>query len=253
MPRLRLFSTPAIVLRRVDHGEADRLLTLLTPTRGLVRAIAKGARRITSRKAGHIELFARAHVLLAQGRNFDVLTQAELIEPHQRLREDVLRGSLAHYFCELVEQFAPEYADSSALFDLLAEGLLWLCDVADPLLTARAFEMRLLTLEGYRPELFRCVQTGEPLPETVPAAFSPQLGGVLSRKAAEHCRDARPISAAALSLLRVLQTQQPEVWQQLRPEAALHDELERITQAYWHHILERRLRSQAMVHQVAQG
>lgn len=66
MSRVRLFSTPAIVLRRADYGEADRLLTLLTPERGKLRVLAKGARKITSRKAGHIELFTQTQVLLAR-------------------------------------------------------------------------------------------------------------------------------------------------------------------------------------------
>ncbi len=251
MRRLRLFSTPAIVLRRADYGEADRLLTLLTPERGRVRAIAKGARRITSRKAGHIELFARVHVLLAQGREFEVLAQAALIEPHQPLREDVLRGALAGYLCELAEQFAPENSDSSALFDLLAEGLLWLCAVRQPRLAARAFEMRLLTLEGYRPELFRCARTGAPLPEAAEiVAFSPQAGGVLSQEAVAQHSDARPLRCSALLLMRALQTQPPEVWQRLEVDADTHAEVERATQAYLQHILERRLRSPALVRQV---
>src|SRR5262245_28381592 len=122
MNRSRLYSTQAIVLRRTDYGEADRVVTLLTPEVGKLRVLAKGARKITSRKAGHIELFTRTQLLLAKGRSFDLITQAELIEPHRALREDVSRGAMAHYLCELAEQFAPEDSESAALYDLLAEG-----------------------------------------------------------------------------------------------------------------------------------
>ena len=72
-----VYSTEAITLRRTDFGEADRILTLFTPTYGKVHAIAKGARRTTSRLAGHLEPFTRTQLLLASGRDLDIVTQAE--------------------------------------------------------------------------------------------------------------------------------------------------------------------------------
>src|SRR5919198_573684 len=134
MNRLRLYTTEAIILRRVDFGEADRILTIMTPEMGKLRVIAKGARKITSRKAGHVELFTRVRLLLARGRNFDIVSQAETIEPYRPVRDD-----------------------------LLAEGLGWLAESPDPGLAARYFELRLLTLTGYRPQLFRCARTGAAL------------------------------------------------------------------------------------------
>lgn len=92
--RPRVYSTEAIVLRRDDYGEADRLLTLLTPRSGKMRVMAKGARKTSSRKAGHVELFTRVTLMLARGRLFDIVTQAEAIETHRALREDLQRGQL---------------------------------------------------------------------------------------------------------------------------------------------------------------
>ena len=74
--RERVFRTEAIVLRRTDFGEADRLLTVFTPERGKLRLIAKGARKPTSRKSGHVELFSYGHFLVAVGRDLDLVTQA---------------------------------------------------------------------------------------------------------------------------------------------------------------------------------
>jgi len=68
--RERLYRTEAVILRRSDIGEADRLLTCYTPTRGKIRVIAKGARKITSRKAGHIELFIHSALLIAKGKTW---------------------------------------------------------------------------------------------------------------------------------------------------------------------------------------
>src|SRR2546421_9740831 len=65
----------AVVLKAIDYGEADKILTLYTPSLGKVRAIAKGVRRVTSRMGGHLDLFAHATVLLVHGRNMEIVTE----------------------------------------------------------------------------------------------------------------------------------------------------------------------------------
>ncbi len=246
--------TEAIVMRRDDYGEADRLVTLLTPDYGKLRALAKGARKPTSRKAGHIELFTRTRLLLAKGRAFDLITQAELVEAHRPLREEIQRGAPAHYLCELTERFAPEGSDAAPLYDLLAEGLSWLCEARDPGLATRYFELRLLTLEGYRPELFRCARTQLPLVDDArgaPVAFSPSEGGVLSDEAARLARDVFPLSRSGLALLRVMQTQPFEAVQALDVSRELHAHVERALQLYIGAILERRPRTMTFLNRLA--
>jgi DNA repair protein RecO (recombination protein O) len=255
MSRARLYTIQAIVLRRVDQGEADRIVTLLTPELGKIRVLAKSARKITSRKAGHIELFTRTQLLIAKGRNLDLITQAELIEPYRVLREDVQRGAQAHYLCELAEQFAPEDSDASALYDLLAEGLGWLCDARDPQLAARYFESRLLTLEGYRPELFKCAQTGDVLDVDKDAqierqAFSALEGGAMMNTLAMSARDTIYINRSPLMLMRTLQTSTYEQIAALDVAREVHAQLERVTQSYVTYVIERRPRSTALIKQL---
>lgn len=253
--RVRLYATQAIVLRRVDYGEADRIVTLLTPELGKLRVLAKSARKITSRKAGHIELFTRTQLLIAKGRNLDLITQAELIEPYRALREDVQRGAQAHYLCELVDQFAPENSDASALYDLLAEGLGWLCEARDLRLIARYFESRLLTLEGYRPELFKCARSGEMLEidrntQIERQAFSPTEGGVLLISLAAMARDTFFVPRSALMLMRALQTSTYDQIGALDVSRDVHAQLEKAVQAYLSYVLERRPRSPALIKQL---
>src|SRR5919112_1559720 len=95
--RSHVYRTEAVVLRRTDYSEADRILTLYTPRFGKRRAIAKGVRKTTSRLAGHVELFTRVELLLAEGRNLDIVTQAEIVAPYRALREDLGRISYAYY------------------------------------------------------------------------------------------------------------------------------------------------------------
>ena len=82
----RLYRADAIVLKRTDVGEADRIITLYTPHHGKLRAIAKGVRKTTSRLAGHLELFTSAHVQLARGRELEVITQSMTEEAYRGLR-----------------------------------------------------------------------------------------------------------------------------------------------------------------------
>jgi DNA repair protein RecO (recombination protein O) len=254
MNRVRLYSSEAIILRRHDFGEADRILTIMTPELGKLRVIAKGVRKITSRKAGHVELFTRVKLLLARGRNFDIVSQAETIEPYRPLREDLLRGSYAHYLSELIDVFAQEGSEDSALYDLLANGLAWVAEAPTPALAARYFEMRLLTLTGYRPQLFRCARTGEPVDidaaNVQNVAFSPMEGGILSPGAALQARDAFSLPVNVVRVLRILQTRPFEDVHALDITPALHSQTEQAMRRYISFILERNLRSTQFLRQI---
>ena len=116
---VHLYKTEAVVLDRRDFGEADRLLTLFTPGMGKVRAIAKGARRTTSRLSGHIELFTHTYLFLATGRNLDIVTQSQLIHSHERLREDLWRAAMGFHIVELVNHFSEERLENPALWQAL--------------------------------------------------------------------------------------------------------------------------------------
>ncbi|MGD8736224.1 MAG: DNA repair protein RecO, partial [Anaerolineae bacterium] len=154
--RERVYRTEAIVLRRTDFGEADRLLTVFTPERGKLKLIAKGVRKPTSRKSGHVELFSRSQFLVAVGRELDILTQAETLEPYLVLRQDLLRTTYAYYVAELADAFTAERDENRLLFDLLKDALGWLCETQDLALAARYYELHLLGLVGYQPQLFVC-------------------------------------------------------------------------------------------------
>src|SRR5947209_5448766 len=119
MPAPRVYRTEAIVLKGYDYGEADRVLTLYAPEHGKVRAIAKGVRRTKSRKAGHLDLFTRSSLLLATGRQFDIITQAETIETFRAVREDLWLSTCAHYVAELVDGFTAEQLPNYPVYALL--------------------------------------------------------------------------------------------------------------------------------------
>ena len=242
MTRDRLYRSEAIVLRRRDFGEADRLLTLLTPNYGKIRAIAKGARKPQSRKTGHIEPFMRSKLLFARGRNLDLITQAELADAYRPLRKDLIRVTYANHVVELLDRFTAENDAHPALYNLLAEALTWLTETDDLLLAARYYELRLLGLVGFQPQLFHCVHCGAII-QPKDQHFSAELGGVLCPNCQSADRRAQPILLGALKLLRYLQTRPYNVVRVLRVRRPLHAQVETIMHTYLQHHLERRLES----------
>src|SRR4030095_11005493 len=107
-PKFRSFRVDAVVLRHSDYGEADRLLTLFTRQRGKMRAIAKGARKIASRKAGHIEPFTQVKLQLAKGKDIFLFTQSDTVNAYLPLRDDLILTSQAAYVLELLDRFSYE-------------------------------------------------------------------------------------------------------------------------------------------------
>ncbi|WP_448591899.1 DNA repair protein RecO [Thermoflexus hugenholtzii] len=254
MNRERLYRTEAIILRRIDFGEADRLLVLLTPELGKHRALAKGVRKIRSRKAGHLERFMRTSLLLARGRELDVISQAEVIAPHPHLREDLDRSALAHYAAELAEALAPEGEESRALYRLLSDTLDRLDGGEDPQRVIRYYELHLLEIAGFRPQVEFCVGCGEPLrEERGPYGFDPRRGGVLCPRCARGAPGAYPLSRAALKGMRfILRTPYPA----FRAVSLRAETLREIGELIGHHlraILERPPRALAVLGQLARS
>jgi DNA repair protein RecO (recombination protein O) len=240
--RQRIYRTEAIVLRRTDFGEADRLLTVFTPERGKVRLIAKGARKPTSRKSGHVELFAHSQFLVAVGRELDIITQAETMEPFLPVRQDLLRTTYAYYLAELADAFTAERDENRPLFELLKDAFGWLCTADDLPLVARYYELHLLGLAGYQPQLFVCGGCKEPLrPEL--NYLSAADGGVFCRKCGYDRVGTIELSVNAHKVLRFLQTRGWETCRLLRLSAASHTEIERAMNHYINYHLERKLRS----------
>ncbi len=252
-PRSRLYKTEAIVLRSMDLGEADRVLTVLTPRLGKLRIIGKGIRRTRSRLGGGLEPFSDVHLVLAVGRTFDVVTQVALEDAHLALRNDLHSTAAAWYVVELVDRFCEGSADSHGAFMLLAQALAALDAPADAVsreVVARWFELHLLDAMGFRPELSRCLECGAPIiPEG--NAFSPVAGGVLCASCTSGALGARSVSPEALKVMRHLQRSELTAVLRLSLRLGVHREVERLLHATVSAVLERELRSRDFFEEVA--
>jgi DNA repair protein RecO (recombination protein O) len=250
MSEARSFRVEAVVLRHADWGEADRILTLYTRERGKVRAIAKGARRIRSRKAGHLEPFTRVTLQLARGRGLLIVTQADTLDAYLALGADLVRTGYASYLVELLDRFTYEdESENQAIFRLLTESLGRVASEEDPWLAMRYYEVRLLDLLGFRPHLFECVNCGDEI-KPVNQFFSAAAGGVLCPKCGMGLPGAWNVSVEALKVFRHIQRSPYAEAQRARPRPETRSELEALLQNYLTYLLERGLNSPGFIRQV---
>lgn len=243
--REHLYKSEAVIIRRSDLGEADKILTIFTPNFGKLRVVAKGVRKVTSRLAGHVELFTRSRMLLAKARNLDIVTQSETIDAYRPLHDDLSRVAHAYYVAELLDTLTPDEQENYAAYKLTADAFRLLSDDSDPDRVLRWYEMQILGYMGYSPEMTQCVECRNELTATV-NAFSPALGGVICA-ACRRVGVGRDLSVNALKVLRLMQRNPYSAVSRLKMDGALAGEIQSVMQGYITYTLERELRSMSFV------
>ena len=179
-PRSKLFKVNAINLKSSKIGEADKIVILFTRPRGKISAIAKGARKPKSKFGGRLEPLAYNQVMLAKGKELDIVSQVETIETFYELRSDPEKLSAGIYFIRLVNASTETGQKNEALFDLLLNSLVLLKDRENILVLIKMFELGLTDVEGFFPVLDRCVKCGKKVtkePEKV--KFNLSLRGIV--------------------------------------------------------------------------
>ena len=253
MPSRRPYVTDAIVLSRFELGEADRVLTLLTPEYGKIRAIARGIRRPTSRLGGSLEPFAELRVALAHGRTFEVVTQVAVARAFLRLRDALESAATAWYLAELADRSSEEGARADALYDLLRRAYELLEAGMAPGRVARWYEMRLADQLGVRPEVDRCVECDRMLEPTETFRWVPALGGVLCERHPGPQAFRVNLSLEALKLLKAYQRMDAEALAGLRIGIGVEEEVEAALREFMRYVLERDPRSLAFLDEVRVG
>src|SRR6185369_15661521 len=236
--KFRSFRVEAVVLRHADYGEADRLLTLYTRQLGKTRGLAKGARKIASRKAGHIEPFTYVKLQLSKGRDMLLITQADTVDAYLPLREDLILTSQAAYVMELLDRFTYEGdTENPSTFRLLTETLARLASKSDPWLVIRYYEMRLLDQMGFRPQLFECANCRREI-KAEDQFFSFRAGGVICPTCGRGLPNLRNISVDTLKYLRHFQRSSYTEASRARPSPEVQQEAETLMQGYFTYLLE---------------
>ena len=193
----------ALLLRSVDYGDADRIVTLLTQRFGKTAAIARAARRSKKRFGAALQPLALLSVQIARGRGpLDVLQQAVVTRPFPGLLRDLARMQAGFTALELLRELSPEHEPDASVF-ATAVALLGALDAAqgdEPERLLLCFTARLLALVGFSPRLDRCGQCGKPAEPARSALFDARLGHLVCRACGGAAH--RLAGATRLALMR---------------------------------------------------
>jgi DNA repair protein RecO (recombination protein O) len=264
MPTTHVYTTEALVLRHTNFGEADRILTLISPPHGKIRAIAKGARKVTSHLASAVDLVTRGSFVLATGRELDVVTQAVVRERFDHMRESLWHATAGFAVTEALDRALADREPHPALYALAvetfrrldADAAAWLTDpvvanAAGPAArgwaTMRFFDLVLLDLLGYRPAFHRCVACESPLQPVEENGFNAELGGALCPSCTRY--SSRRLPLLTLKVLRLVQTTEWDALPVMRLDARTRDDVDAVLEAILALNLERSLTSWSLLHQ----
>lgn len=236
----RICKVEAIIISHAEYGETDRLLTIFTRELGKLKALAKGVRKEHSRKAGHLEPFNCSTLILAKGTSFWIISQAETVLNFEAIKADLNLTALTAYCLELIDRFTRENEQYPELYRLLKDTLARLAKKNSPFNVICYFEIRLLELVGFRPELFHCVQCQAEI-KAEDQFFSFAQGGVLCPQCGMRTDSSQTIQMQTLKYLRHFQRSTYEQIQFIEISPAIQKAMEGLLQRYITILVERRL------------
>ena len=203
------FSSPAILIRRLDYGDFDLIITFLTYQQGKLTAIAKSAKRSTKRFSGILELFSLLDIVVTGSKGLPVLTEASLSSPLNHIREDITKTAFASYWAELINDTLEEGRQLIAVFQLLDHVLRALDagKIPDEVLSI-LFQMRLLTLSGLCPNLNYCCTCHSDMTDTGQYKINVDLakGGVVCEHCTPYSPEQRCLSKGTIKQMQWLNT-----------------------------------------------
>ena len=207
----RTYRTEALCLKKMPLGEADLLLTLYTRDAGKLRAVAKGARKTTSKLVGHFEPLTLNRLSLARARSLDIVTQAQVIDNFSELKGDLTCLTQGLYVAELLDGFGSEANPNPELYQLSLEVLRTIGPATSSEIPLRFFDLHLLRTTGLMPELYQCVECRQTL-AAGQHRYSPDRGGTLCLECQPKDANVRNLSLSTLKVLRMLhRTPLPEI------------------------------------------
>lgn len=235
---MALYRDHGVVLRTYKLGEADRIVSFVTERHGKVRAVAKGVRKTKSKFGSRLEPPSHVALQLYEGRELDIVTQAESVDHFRAIREDLDRLGRAVTMLEATDQLSLEREPNADLYRMLV-GALRTLDDANSALVVAGFHWKALSLEGFRPVVEHCAVCER---EDALVAFDPDEGGLLCT---DHRRGTR-MSPDGVRILQDILGGRLKAALDEPASPATHEVSQLATRVMEHH-LERRLRSAGLL------
>ena len=202
------YKTLGIILGKRDLLEADRIYTIYTQERGKIKVLSKGAKKASSKLAGHLEPLTKSNLMVARGKRYDRVAGAVNMESFARLKNDFEKTNVAHLIAAIVDHLTKEHHQDEPVFELLNKTLKLLNQTKKKdkgyffiLLT---FCLKFLSLSGFRSELQQCSGCQQKI-KPVDNYFSPKFGGVLCRGCSQKDANCWKISPQAIKVMRLMQ------------------------------------------------
>ncbi len=249
MPAPRLFKTEGIVLKADAYGEADLVVTLITREGSKLRAMAYGARKMTSRKIGHLDSLTRVDLDLYRGPGIVSIRQVQNLEAFIGLKSRLDATARAFYLAELVDGFAVEASPNPDLYSLFLDTLRLVQDSPEDNEPILRFQLELLQVNGFMPELYRCVECRKDV-EPGRHRFVVSLGGVICTDCSAKREGASPLSLPALKTLRHFHRNGENGASTVRIPPDLYEEVRSVLDRAIRYWLDRDVRSRRFVVQV---
>lgn len=242
---MALYNVDGIIIRVRDFDEADKVAVILTREEGKIQAIARGARRPRSRYAAAMQLFTHVKAQLYHGRQLDTLSQVDIVESFRHLREDLVRMAYATYACEVMDALVADRQKYESPFLLLLTTLYLFNEpdmAPEPIL--RAYELKLLSMLGFRPSLEACVSCGtREIGSGGSVRFSPALGGVLCPTCSSEGEGAMRLSRGTVETMKHLLDGDIRRAHVIKLAGEMAEEFDRALSAYMLIRTEKRLKS----------
>lgn len=233
-----VYKTKGIILKRTNLGEADRIVTIFTEKFGKIKVIAKGVRKTLSKMAGHLEPFCLTRLQIAEGRNLDVITSAEVEKCFFDIRSDLAKTNTCFYLAEIIDKMVEEGVAHPEIFELLDATLEHANELIEPLLIS-FFEINFLAEMGFRPELYECVKCQVKI-TAGENQFDFTRGGLVCGS----CGSGRPISDDAIKLIRLSLDHKFSQIKKIKVTDKVIAEIKDLTNYYLKHIHQKDFKSE---------
>ncbi|ANY72188.1 DNA repair protein RecO [Paenibacillus ihbetae] len=244
-----LYRAEGIVIRSMDYGEGNKIITLCTKESGKVGVLVRGAKKVKSRHAALTQPFTYGEYVFFRNTGLGTLNAGEIIESHHELREDLIKAAYASYACELLDRVLQDEETGAFWFHQLKACLTSLQEDKDPQIIINLYEMKILQAAGYGPELHVCISCNQPRNDE-DMLVSPRLGGVLCRYCKHLDPPAMAVSVRTLKLLRLFARLDLRRLGNVDVKAETKDELKKVMRALMDMQLGLRLKSQNFLDQM---
>jgi DNA repair protein RecO (recombination protein O) len=249
------FKVRGIVIKKHNLQEADRLFTLFTDNLGKIKAHACGVRKSTSKLSGHLDLFTLCDLILAKGKSIPIIVAAEAEESFLDLKKNLEKTSAAFHAAELIDKFTFEGHRDTRIFQLIHD-LFKMFDKRElkrPQIAVllRSFELKLLNLLGFSPELVKCVRCGKLLAYET-NYFNSIVGGMLCIQCKTYDPSNIKLDALVFKILRLFLRENFDVLVRIKFERREVLKVEKITNHFIQFLLEKKLRSPEFIKKVEQ-